>query len=194
MKRVLWLVLLAAGCGGSKSSIADLGAADASAIADLAPAIDLFAGSYSCQEPLDEYCAQPGHSCIRQLADADKPDAGCGPNVGIVAATCGSYVYITDYTLTPYYPSGSPPDGAAVFVFSIAVYDSASGQLVAILADGTAGNSDCLAGPSNFADPDISTCPGVSTESNDASDGGVLQICPYYYQAGSCGVHGGRVC
>ena len=191
MKRALWLLLLVAGCGGGKSPVADLGAPDAS-VADLAPAIDLFAGSYSCQEPLDEYCAQAGHSCVRQLAAADKPDAGCGPNLGIVATTCGSYVYVTSYTLTSDYTPSGPVDGG-VFVYSIAVYDIASGQLVAILADGSAGNSDCLAGPGTFADPDISKCPGFSTDSS--GDGGVLQICPYEYQnTGSCGLHGGRLC
>lgn len=192
MKRALWLVLLLVGCGGGKSPSDDLGAPDAS-VADLAPSTDFFVGRYSCQKPLDEYCAQQG-GCIRQLADADKPDAGCNPNLGIVAASCGSHVYITSYVLVrDYTPSGYVDAG--VDVLRIMVYDIASGQLVAVLADGSAGNSDCLAGPGTFADPEILGCPGLPTDPNGSSDGGVLQICPYdYTDTGACGVHGGRLC
>lgn len=163
MKRVLWLVLLAAGCGGSESpdsaSPTDLGVADAF-FHDLAHS-DFYVGRFSCQLSLDAFCAQS--SCVRQLSDALQPNTNC-LGFGSRALSCGSYVYVEDYV-------GGVDGGTPIDIAQISVYDSASGQLVAILdGDVTSGNALCLAGPAVFVDPQLLSCP---------LDGGApIQICP----------------
>jgi hypothetical protein len=157
MKRVVLLGLLAVGCGGVKTTpvdaAVDLGVPDG--IVDLAPPLDLFVGRYDCPPPLDEYCGREAN-CLRRLSDAVQPDAGC-EGLGVVAESSGSYVYITSHY-------GGSDLGAAVSVSGIMVYDAVSGALVAILFDGPAGNSQCIAGPAVFDDPGLLQCPGAPSD------------------------------
>jgi hypothetical protein len=181
MKRGVLVVLLAVGCGDSAktSSIgasADLGVPDlAAGVVDQGASSDFFVGRYDCLQTLDQFCFN--NHCVTQLADAINPDAGC-QGLGSVAESCGSYLYVSNY-----YGGDLGSE-----VADIMVYDQASGQLVAILNSGPAGNSQCIAGPNVFVDPGILTCPGPPTDPTNPSGGSApVQICAPVTEFPPCG-------
>ncbi len=174
---VLLGLLVAAGCGDKAPArhgpSADLGVPEEPP--DLTPPRDFFVGRYSCKQSIDDFCAMA--VCVRDLSQALKPDAGC-IGFGMVANSCGSYVYIDQY----FGPLDS--DGGIVTLGRIFVYDIASGQLVAVLDGSSSGTATCVAGPNVFIDDELVHCP------TDA--GTPQQICASFPGAPPpCGALGG---
>ncbi len=151
------MLFLIGACGATSTTpdLSDVGTkTDLSGVADLAVSADL-AG---CPQSLASWCAHPEASwgqCVATLKQAEQPSSWpgwCAGAAGLSEQTCGSYVNVVQTNAD---------------VSTNYIYDSATGQLVAVYELSFQRSFSCVGGPASFALPSCSPkytqlCPSAA--------------------------------
>ena len=153
------MLFLMGACGATTTTPPDLRSVAGDDLAGKpTPGADL-AG---CPQSLTSWCAHPDTSweqCVATLSQAEQPSSWpgwCSGATPLSEETCGSYVNVLQTN---------------VDVSTNYIYDSTTGQLVAVYEHGYQGTFSCVGGPASFVLPSCSQsfmqlCPG------DAGAGG----------------------
>ena len=118
------LALMVVGCGGATT-----------AAMDMSTPLDLTLwGEFSCSMAITNYCPS---GCPSEVTIEGQCNSDMGGQVSVTRQDCGMFTLI------------GLSRGADSY--SVSVYDSSTGTLVAVLSQSLSGTLDCGAGPPNLA-------------------------------------------